>query len=103
MPLTTAGGKPGVGKGVSVLVGVNNSAPICVTVGVNVIGVLVEVAKRFCVGAGVSVENGVAVSVGGTGVGVIINRPRSGSAEQPASRVKRMSTENFFFMEKPFA
>ena len=39
-----------VGRLVSVLVGVNNSAPIEVTVGVNVIGVGVAVAKRFCVG-----------------------------------------------------
>ncbi len=47
-------GNPGVGKaweivakGVAVIVGVNNSAPIAVTVGVKVSGVLVDVAKRF--------------------------------------------------------
>ena len=43
------------GKLVAVIVGVNNSASIWVTVGVNVNGVLVAVANRFCVGAGVLV------------------------------------------------
>ena len=53
--------------------GVNNSAPIAVTVGVNVSGVLVEVAKRFWVGIGVAVENGVGVSAGGGTVGDAIS------------------------------
>ena len=73
MPPSAPGGKPAVGKGVSVLVGVNNSAPIAVTVGVNVSGVLVEVAKRFWVGIGVALENGVDVSAGGGTVGDAIS------------------------------
>lgn len=77
MPLDAPGGSPGVGKAVgkfvAVPVGVNNSAPIDVTVGVKVSGVLVEVAKRFCVGMGVLVENGVGVSTGGGEVGVAIS------------------------------
>ena len=46
------------GISVSVLVGVNNSAPSAVTVGVNVSGVLVEVANKFWVGIGVALANG---------------------------------------------
>lgn len=75
MPVNASGGKPTVGKGVSVLVGVNSSAPMAVTVGVNVRGVLVEVAKRFWVGIGVTLSNGVAVSAGGGGVGEVISCP----------------------------
>lgn len=51
------------------MVGVNNSAPNAVTVGVNVRGVLVEVAKRFWVGMGVALEKGVDVAAGGGAVG----------------------------------
>jgi len=58
---------------VSVLVGVNNSAPSAVTVGVNVSGVLVAVANRFWVGIGVALINGVGVSTGKGGVGVTLN------------------------------
>ena len=76
MPPNAAGGKPAVGIGVSVLVGVNNSAPMAVTVGVNVRGVLVEVAKRFCVEIGVTLTNGVGVSAGGGTVGDAISCPR---------------------------
>ena len=78
-----------VAKGVAVPVGVNSSAPIWVTVGVKVRGVLVEVAKRFWVGMGVLLENGVGVSVDGGWVGVaascgswIFGRP-----EQPVRRL----------------
>jgi len=66
-------GRTGVGKAVAVFVGVNNSAPIAVTVGVKVSGVLVEVAKRFCVGIGVLLTNGVGVLVGGGEVGLAMN------------------------------
>lgn len=73
----------GVGKSVGVTVGVNNSAPIAVTVGVNVMGVLVEVAKRFWVGAGVLDGANVAVTrSGGGGVGVNTSRARSPSDAQ---------------------
>ena len=78
---------PAVGKGVSVLVGVNNSAPRAVTVGVNVSGVLVEVAKRFCVGIGVALENGVDVSAGGGGVGDVISCPTFCKAVQPERKI----------------
>ena len=68
---------------VGVMVGVNNSAPIWVTVGVKVSGVLVDVAKRFCVGAGVSVGTNVGVSTGGgDGVGVNTRPARSPSDAQ---------------------
>jgi hypothetical protein len=60
----------GVGKRVAVLVGVNSSAPMDVTVGVNVSGVLVEVANRFWVGIAVSLAGGVAVSAARDGDGV---------------------------------
>jgi len=52
-----------------------------VTVGVNVSGVGVEVAKRFCVGMGVSLIKGVAVSAGGVGVR---EASSGGRLEQPA-------------------
>jgi hypothetical protein len=58
-----------VGSSVTVPVGVKFSAPIWVTVGVNVRGVGVEVAKRFWVGAGVMLGVGVLV-LAGMGVGV---------------------------------
>ena len=73
-----------MGKFVSVAVGVNSSAPIEVTVGVKVSGVLVEVAKRFCVGMGVALIKGVGVSAGGGGVGEVSNGGRPGRPEQPA-------------------
>ena len=73
MPPSALAGSPtvGIGSGVSVSVGVNNSAPICVTVGVNVSGVLVEVAKKFWVGMGVALTKGVLVSAGGGAVGEV--------------------------------
>jgi hypothetical protein len=72
-------------------VGVNNSAPIEVTVGVNVSGVGVEVANRFCVGMGVCVGAGVSVSVGGGAVGVAMNGGMliGGIPEQPARKIPR--------------
>lgn len=73
--------------GVSVLVGVNNSAPIAVTVGVNVRGVLVEVAKRFWVGIGVALANGVCVSAGGGAVGDVISCPTFCKAVQPERKI----------------
>ena len=87
MPLTAAGGNPAVGKGVSVLVGVNNSAPIAVTVGVNVSGVLVEVAKRFCVGMGVALTKGVFVSAAGGAVGEVTSCATFCRAVQPERKI----------------
>lgn len=95
-PLAAPGGNPGVGKlrvgaevgkAVAVFVGVNNSAPIEVTVGVKVSGVLVEVAKRFCVGIGVLLANSVGVSTGGGCVAVAPSWGRLifGKPEQPPS------------------
>ena len=84
-------GSPGVGVGrdpVGVRVGVNNSAPIDVTVGVKVSGVGVEVAHRFCVGMGVLLAAGVSVSAGGVGVnncGMLI----FGKPVQPARKIPR--------------
>jgi hypothetical protein len=78
----------GVGKGVVVRVGVNNSAPINVTVGVNVRGVLVDVAKRFCVGLAVWLGAGVGLWTGGGGVADALNAGTLmlGRAEQPARK-----------------
>ena len=72
----------------AVLVGVNNSAPTNVTVGVKVSGVLVNVAKRSCVGTGVLLESGVGESTGGGGVAVAISCGRLifDNSEQPARR-----------------
>ena len=89
-----------VGNPVSVLVGVNNSAPRAVGVGVNVSGVDVEVAKRFCVGMGVSLINRVGVSEGGTGVGEVSSGGRL-IPEQPARRIAREKAWMIFFMMKP--
>lgn len=89
-----------VGKLVSVLVGVNNSAPRAVTVGVNVSGVGVAVANRFCVGIGVSLINGVGESVGGTGV---CEASKGGKLipEQPARRIAIVRTWIEVFMMTP--
>src|SRR5690349_15607936 len=87
-----------VGRRVSVLVGVNNSAPREVGVGVKVIGVGVAVAKRFCVGIGVSLMKGVAVSMGGGEVCVASSAGKPGSPEQPASRIAIKRTWMSFFM-----
>jgi hypothetical protein len=76
-----------VGISVAVPVGVYKSAPIDVTVGVNVTSVGVEVANKFWVGIGVSLINGVGVSVGGGNVGVASKAGRFGSPEQPVSRI----------------
>ncbi len=100
VPLETPGGSPGVGnpgvangrggaavgKRVAVLVAVKFSAPIEVTVGVNVSGVLVEVAKRFRVGKGVWLGGGVGVTGMGGGVELAPNCGRRifGKPEQPA-------------------
>jgi hypothetical protein len=76
-----------VGKAVAVFVAVNSSAPIDVTVGVKVSGVLVAVAKRFCVGIGVLLGAVVGVSTGGGCVSVAPNCGRLifGKPEQPPS------------------
>jgi hypothetical protein len=55
---------------------------MAVTVGVNVSGVLVEVANRFCVGAGVPVGANVAVTITGAGVGVKTKRAISPNEAQ---------------------
>jgi hypothetical protein len=71
-----------------VCVAVNDSAPSCVTVGVKVNGVLVEVANRFWVGAAVPVASNVAVTGGGGGgVGVMIIFVRSASDAQLERRI----------------
>ena len=90
-----------MGKSVGVTVGVNNSAPSAVTVGVNVSGVAVEVAKRFCDGMGVTVSCGPGVSVAGTGVGVIIKPAISDNAEQPERNMDNTMMYTFFFMKWP--
>ena len=75
---------------VSVFVGVNNSAPSAVTVGVKVNGVGVEVANKFWVGMGVALINGVGVSTGTGGVAVALNGGRlmfGKPPEQPARNV----------------
>ena len=92
------GGRPGVGKSVAVIVGVNNSAPSAVTVGVNVSGVAVDVAKRFCDGMGETVCVGEAVPAGGTGVGDAIKAAISGNAEQPVRIMDNTMMYTFFFM-----
>lgn len=88
-----------VGKSVTVPVGVNNSAPIWVTVGVNVIGVLVEVAKRFWVGAGVMLAVAVGVSTNGMEVGVLINSAASERNAQLDRRIERTRMKDFFFID----
>ncbi len=104
-PLTTAGGNtPGTGDGksVAVPVGVNNSAPIWVTVGVKVRGVLVDVAKRFCVGAGVMLAVGVGgLFAGGMGVGEAISFVRSDKDAQLERKIEKTRMINFFFIENP--
>jgi hypothetical protein len=87
-----------VGIFVSVLVGVNNSAPSAVTVGVNVSGVGVAVANRFCVGIGVSLIDGVGVSLAGTGVGETSSGGKLGIAEQPARVTSRRTWMSLFIM-----
>jgi hypothetical protein len=76
-----------VGISVAVPVGVYKSAPSDVTVGVAVSGVGVEVANRFCVGMGVSLTKGVAVSVGRGGVGEASKDGRFGRPEQPTRMI----------------
>jgi len=62
-------------------------------VGVKVRGVLVEVAKRFCVGAGVMLTVGVGVScAGGMGVGVLINCAKSDRDAQLERKAERRNT-----------
>ena len=93
--MTAPGGNPGVGNGssVTVPVGVNSSAPIEVTVGVKVSGVLVEVAKRFCVGAGVILGTGVVVgAAGGMVVGVAIRLARSPKDAQLDRKIEKIRT-----------
>jgi hypothetical protein len=80
-------------------VGVNSSAPIWVTVGVKVSGVLVEVANRFWVGAGVMLAVGVGVSTAGTGVGVRSSCITSESGAQLESRRERTRREGYIFIE----
>lgn len=92
-----------VGNSEGVVVGVNNSAPSCVGVGVKVSGVLVEVANIFRVGAGVLVGANVAVTGGGGGgVGVMIMFARSASEAQLERKIVSTTMCNFFFMEWPF-
>jgi hypothetical protein len=92
LPSTLSFGITGVGKSVAVDVAVKDSAPIWVTVGVKVSGVLVDVAKRFCVGAGVSVGSVVGVSVKGGGVGVKIRLVISASDAQLESKMVNTTT-----------
>src|SRR5215211_6769196 len=103
--MALCGTTPGViGKSVAIPVGVNSSAPSWVGVGVKVRGVLVEVANRFWVGAGVMRGLGVGVSAAGRAVGVMISCARSDSDAQLERRIESRKTYNFFFMERiPFA
>jgi hypothetical protein len=72
-----------------------------VTVGVNVSGVGVVVAKRFCVGIGVSLIKGVADSAGRVGVREARSGGKLGRFEQPARIVASKRSWMFFFMVKP--
>ncbi len=100
MILAAPWGTPGVEVGkticVRVLVGVNSSAPMDVTVGVKVSGVEVDVANRFWVGIGVSVgaEVGVGEAAGGGGVAVARNCGILifGKPEQPARKIPNTRT-----------
>jgi hypothetical protein len=69
-----------------------------VGVGVKVIGVGVAVAKRFCVGIGVSLMNAVGVSLGGGEVCVASSAGKPGRPEQPARRMAIKRTWMNFFM-----
>jgi len=59
-----------------------------VTVGVNVSGVLVEVANKFSVGAGVMLGVDVGVFATGTGVGVLISCATSESEAQLERKIE---------------
>jgi hypothetical protein len=65
---------------------------------VNVIGVGVAVANRFCVGIGVSLMNGVGVSVGGGEVCVASSPGKPGRPEQPTRRMAIKRTWMSFFI-----
>ncbi len=82
----------GKGSSVAVPVGVNNSAPSCVGVGVKVSGVGVDVANKFCVGAGVMLAVVVGAISGGTGVGVTMIFARSDRDAQLERKIERMKT-----------
>lgn len=75
-----------------------------VTVGVNVSGVLVDVANMFCVGMGVSVGARVKVAVAGGGVGVARTNGMFGSPAQPERDMKvpaNARSRISFFIMKP--
>lgn len=72
-----------------------------VSVGVKVTGVLVDVAKRSCVGKSVTVGAGVKVLGGGGGVGVNTSSRTGDNAEQPLRNIPNRRIGTDFFMEKP--
>jgi hypothetical protein len=96
------GAKVGSGAGVSVSTGAGAVDPIWTSVGINDVGVSVEVAKRSCVGSCVTVGAGVSVSVGGLGVGVYKFCRSGDNDEQPLRKITSRRVEMNFFMEKPF-
>jgi hypothetical protein len=63
--------------------------------------VLVDVAKRFWVGIGVALENGVDVSAGGGTVGDAISWPTFCKAVQPERKIDNRRRWTIFFMEDP--
>jgi hypothetical protein len=65
---------------------------------VKVNGVGVEVANRFCVGAGVILGVGVRASTTGTGVGVRNSFVTSDSEAQLESRIDRRKRQGIFFI-----
>jgi hypothetical protein len=67
------------------------------------VGVLVDVAKRSCVGNCVTVGAGVKVSAGGCGVGVNSICRRGPKLEHPLRRAVIKMTGMSFFIGKPFA
>jgi len=95
-----SGGGPKVGRGVGVSVG-GCSGKNGVSVGVKVTGVLVDVAKRSCVGIRVTVGAGVSVLGGGGGVGVDTNCRIGDKAEQLLRNIPIRRVGINFFMEQP--
>ena len=95
-----SGGGPKVGRAVGVPVG-GCSCKNGVSVGVKVTGVLVDVAKRSCVGIRVTVGPGVSVLGGGCGVGVATSCRMGDKAEQPLRNIPNRKVGINFFMEQP--
>ena len=92
------GSEVGTGEGVSVGGWFGTKG---VSVGVDVTGVGVNVAKRSCVGMRVTVGCGVGVSVGTLGVGEAISSKMGASPEQPLRKIVKRIIGKIFFMKNP--